>query len=80
MSTLFGKLYYKEDPTVNQYSEFFKSIESSHTLGKKSNYIKKFDLFKHTCIDFPWRQDQNYIINSITNPKSDNKYNVISFK
>lgn len=78
MNTLFGKLYYTENPTVSKYSEFFKSIESSYTLGKKTNHTKKFDLFKHTCIDFPWRQDQNYIINSITNPKSGSKYNVIN--
>jgi hypothetical protein len=78
MSNLFTNLYYAEDPSISKYSMFFKSIKSSYTLGKKQNYIDKFDLFKRTCIDFPWRQDQQYIIDSITNDDANSKYNVIN--
>ena len=61
--------------TIREFKTFFQSIQSSHSLKKKSDYVTKFNLFNNT-FTFPWREDQIHIINNVVLNLS--KYYVIN--
>ena len=61
--------------TIREFKTFFQSIQSSHSLKKKSDYVTKFNLFNNT-FTFPWREDQIRIINNVVLNAS--KYYVIN--
>ena len=52
--------------TIADFKQFFKSIESSHTFRSRQEYVDKFNLFKNV-LEFPWREDQLRIIQSVVN-------------
>ena len=50
-----------KDFTIKDAKAKLKEIQSSYSLGKKEKYIERFNKFRN-IINFPWREDQKYIL------------------